>query len=224
MTAGEVSSEEDLEIAGFREQHGGCFWRVEYGSRPCAGSATRLYGSTLAFCAAHAKKFLTAVLWEIRENPEFRDKLIRNVADFDRDEARIWTEHRREVKEWPRAYGRAHCVYFAERDGFVKIGRTSNLEKRMHDIGKGSCMPQGMSVGPVRLLAVIYCACAGKGCVRERHFHDRFRDKWLEGEWFLLDRELASFIGGLDECRDDRLREVSAPATALGRLGPAPAA
>jgi len=90
----------------------------------------------------------------------------------------------------------------------VKIGRTANLKKRMHDIGKGSCMPQGMSIGPVKLLAVIYCACTSKGCERERHFHGKFRDKRLEGEWFLFDDAMAAFIGGLKECLDDSLREV----------------
>jgi hypothetical protein len=191
--------------------HRQCFWRVEYGYRPCGNTASYWYGPTLGFCHVHDKKFVGAILAEVRENPEFRDALIAHIADYDRDEARVWSEHRREVREWPHAYRRAHCVYFAEREGFVKIGRTANVKKRMHSIGKGSCMPQGMSVGPVRLLAVIYCDCTGKGCVRERHFHERFRDKHLEGEWFLFDREINAFVGGLEECLDDRLREVSSP-------------
>lgn len=201
---------ETAETADFANSYRGCFWLVDDASRPCGNSATFYYGPDLAFCHVHDKKFLAAILSEIREAPKFRDNLIAHVAQYDREEARLWTEHRKEIRTWPTALSRAHCVYFAERDGFVKIGRTSDVKKRMHDIGKGSCMPQGMSVGPVRLLALINCACTVKGCVREKHYHGKFRDKWLEGEWFLLDRELASFIGGLEDCLDDRLRAVSA--------------
>ena len=197
----------------FDRSRQGCFWLVNDGERPCGNHGTADFGS-MTFCHVHERKFLDSLIAEIQENPRFRDSLINSVALYDRAEALLWTQHRREIREWPAKYGRAHCVYFAERDGFVKIGRTSDLKKRMHDIGKGSCMPQGMSVGPVRLLAVIYCACETKTCVRERHFHDKFRSQWLEGEWFLLDQELSSFIGGLEECLDDRLRAVSAPAAA----------
>ena len=195
-----------------------CFWRVDDftagGSRACGNPGSNYYGPDLAFCAVHDKKFYTTIMRELEENPQFRAQMIRHIGESERDEAALWAEHRREIREWSADPGRAHCVYFAERDGFVKIGRTSNLKKRMHDIGKGSCMPQGMSVGPVRLLAVIHCGCTSRGCVRERHFHRQFRAKWLEGEWFLLDRELSSFIGGLQECLDDHLREVSGDAPA----------
>jgi T5orf172 domain len=208
----------DAEPPAFASLPRGCFWRVEDATRPCAKRASTYYGHELAFCHIHDKKFMLDIFREIREAPEFRDTLISLIAQYDREEAQAWTEHRREIRQWPATYGRAHSVYFAERDGFVKIGRTSHLGKRMHDIGKGSCMPQGMSVGPVRLLAAIHCDCTVKGCIRERHFHEKFRDTWLEGEWFLLDPEMASFIGGLEDCLDNRLREVSAPraAEALG--------
>jgi hypothetical protein len=198
------------EVPYYGESRQGCFWLVNDGERLCRMNSTTDFGA-MAFCHVHEKKFLDSLVIEIQENPRFRDRLINTVALYDREEALAWTQHRREVREWPSKYGRAHCVYFAERDGFVKIGRTTDLGKRMHDIGKGSCMPQGMSVGPVRVLAVIHCACETKGCVRERYFHDKFRGTWLEGEWFLLDQEMASFIGGLEDCLDDRLREVSAP-------------
>lgn len=189
-----------------------CFWFVEMASRPCGNPGTAHYGD-MTFCHIHAKKFRDTILWQIEEAPEFRDEMIKHVARCDLEEAQLWTEHRKKIRKWPASLNRAHCVYFAERDGFLKIGRTVDARKRMHDIGKGSCMPQGMSVGPVRLLALIYCACTGQGCVRERHYHDKFRDKRLEGEWFLFDREMASFIGGLEDCLDDDLREVSAPAS-----------
>jgi Meiotically up-regulated gene 113 len=201
------------EVADFGYVPRRCFWLVHdgYDMRPCAKPGQNQYGRELAFCHIHGKKFMFALLNEVGENPQFRDALIALVAQYDPEEIGLWTEHRKQIRRWPGESGRAHCVYFVERDGFVKIGRTSNLEKRIHDIGKGSCMPQGMSVGPVQLLAAIYCACDGKGCVRERHFHQKFRSQWLEGEWFLFDRVIASFIGGLEECLNDDLRNVSVP-------------
>lgn len=199
------------EIPDFAAPRSRCHWFVDDGSRPCGNHPRHYYGQHLAFCHIHIDKFWSALIREIRENPNFGNGLIAAIGLQDRDEAKAWAEHRRQIRDWPGPDGRAHCVYFAERHGFVKIGRTSDLKKRMHDVGKGSCMPQGMSVGPVRLLAVIHCACETKGCVRERFFHDKFRAQWLEGEWFLLDQALASFIGGLEECIDDRLREVAVP-------------
>jgi hypothetical protein len=208
----EIPAEDYAEVPYYGESRRGCYWLVNDGERPCGMRATTDIG-LMDFCHVHEKKFMDSLIIEIQENPRFRERLIASVALYDREESLAWTQHRREVREWPMKYGRAHCVYFAERDGFVKIGRTAGLKKRMHDIGKGSCMPQGMSVGPVRLLAVIYCACETKGCVRERHFHDKFRESWLEGEWFLLDRTLASYIGGLEDCTDERLRAISGEAS-----------
>ena len=203
-------SEIDLEAIEPRFKRPACYWLVGNDSRPCANIAHHVFGR-MTFCTQHAKDFLPAVLAEIHESPKFRDLVIAEMDEYDIDEAHLWTEHRKQIRPLT-ASGpwRAHAVYFAERDGFVKIGRTSNIDKRMHDVGKGSCMPQGMSVGPVKLLAVIYCDCITKGCVREKHFHDKFGAQWLEGEWFLLDLQLASFIGGLPDCLDDRLRDVSA--------------
>lgn len=205
------------EAPEWAQSYRGCFWLVNDlldGKRPCGNSGTNHFGPHMAFCGIHERKFVDAVMIEIEENTKLRGRLIRHIIESERDEAGMWDRHRSDVRDLPVVPGRAHCVYFAEREGFVKIGRTVNVAKRMHDIGKGSCMPQGMSVGPVRLLALIYCACEGRGCVRERHYHDAFRDKWLEGEWFLLDHELRAFIGGLQDCLDDQLRAVSMPVPA----------
>lgn len=209
-----MSLMEDAQPDSYR----GCFWLVEDfltgHSRPCGHNGSRYYGPHMAFCHVHEKKFVDAILGEVEDDPHFRNQLIHRISDSELAETALWVEHKNKIREWPLMAGRAHCVYFAHRDGFVKIGRTSNLKKRMHDIGKGSCMPQGMSVGPVAPLAVIHCACTTRGCVREKHFHDRFRAKRLEGEWFLLDDEIAGFIGGLEDCLDDRLRGVSWDASA----------
>lgn len=203
-------SQTDMEVTDYGHRRYGCFWLVNDGERPCAQPAHRHVGGTLTFCTVHHKKFVSAVIAEVGDSPSFRDKLMQYVADYDEAEIQVWTEHRRKIRPLKAGPWRAHCVYFAEREGFVKIGRTADVAKRMHDIGRGSCMPQGMSVGPVKLLAVIYCDCTERGCVREKYFHQKFLDQHLEGEWFLHDLNIASFIGGLPDCLDDRLRHVSA--------------
>jgi T5orf172 domain len=202
--------EADLEVTDYDRRGHECFWLVNDGERPCAQPAHYDVGSTLTFCHVHYKKFVSAVIAAVGDSLTFRDKLMQAVADYDEDEIQVWVKHRRKIRPLKSGPWRAHSVYFAERDGFVKIGRTANIAKRMHDIGKGSCMPQGMSVGPVRLLAVIYCDCTERSCVREKYFHQKFIDQHLEGEWFLFDLDIASFIGGLPDCLDDRLRHVSA--------------
>lgn len=199
------------EVPDFALSYGNCFWFLEEQDRPCAATAHHRRGR-MVFCTAHDKKFVTSVLQELARDVRFRDQVIREMQAHDTDEAELWIAHRRKIKGWSPGTGRAHCVYFAAREGFVKIGRTANITKRIHDIGKGSCMPQGMSVGPVNLLATILCDCRERGCVRERHFHERFVDKWLEGEWFIFDAELAAFVGSLKECAENRLREISFPA------------
>lgn len=87
----------------------------------------------------------------------------------------------------------ASVVYFVEREGFIKIGTTSQLEKRLKALSKGSCFPEGMTVGPVQLLAAI------PGDARnERHFHDTFYSHRIQGtEWFYGAPEIRKFIGRL---------------------------
>jgi hypothetical protein len=94
-------------------------------------------------------------------------------------------------------------VYFIERQGFVKIGTTTSLEKRLRDIGKGSCMLTGMTVGPVRLVATM------PGDQRhEKFLHDQFHELRVEGEWFLPDGRLCEFIHRLPNVDLDVLEAI----------------
>jgi len=84
-------------------------------------------------------------------------------------------------------------VYFVERDGFVKIGMTTQLRKRLAALGRGGQMPDGMTVGPVELLATM-----PGGKKNETYLHSRFHDHRIEGtEWFYPAPELMQFIGSL---------------------------
>lgn len=70
-------------------------------------------------------------------------------------------------------------VYFAERNGLVKIGTTINPALRMRALG-------------AHLLAV-----EPGGFVREARLHARFADDHDFGEWFRPSGELLGYIDGL---------------------------
>ena len=80
-------------------------------------------------------------------------------------------------------------VYFARRDGFIKIGTTQILRDRLRQISKGSGMIPGMTIGPVELLAVV-----PGDRYEEKRLHQRFAHLRVGGEWFLPDDELMGFI------------------------------
>lgn len=80
-------------------------------------------------------------------------------------------------------------VYFVERDGFVKIGTTRHLKSRLTALARGDCMIDGMTPGPVTLLATL----PGDDLI-EKRLHSRFRHLRVGGEWFLPDNELRALI------------------------------
>lgn len=95
-------------------------------------------------------------------------------------------------------------VYFAERQGLIKIGTTTDLTARLRGLSRqGSGMIAGMTVGPVRLLATM------PGDQRhEKFLHTRFGSLRIDGEWFLPDSELCEFIQRLPGVDHDLLHEV----------------
>ena len=69
-------------------------------------------------------------------------------------------------------------VYFAEADnGFVKIGKSKNIRKRIAELRSSSPIP-------LRLLHVI--DCYGLAAKIERQFHGMFKSKLHHGEWYRL--------------------------------------
>lgn len=84
-------------------------------------------------------------------------------------------------------------VYFIERDGFIKIGRTTRLKARLRAISQGGNMPRWMEPGPVNLLATI-----PGGWKRELELHARFGDARVDGEWFQDCPAIRDFIAQLD--------------------------
>ena len=82
-------------------------------------------------------------------------------------------------------------VYFIQaKNSLVKIGKTTNLEKRLCDLRKEH--------GAIVLLATIPDA------EDDGVYHSKFRDCWSSGEWFTPSPELRAFIEALpksDECQ-----------------------
>lgn len=129
------------------------------------------------------------------------------MSDYLKGNTRLLQEMYWEILGTPRLGALPHpgrsVVYFVERQGFVKIGTTTNLDKRLRDIGKGSCMPQGMTVGPVRLVATM------PGDQRhEKFLHNLFSDLQLEGEWFLPDTRLCGLIARQASADYELLQEI----------------
>ncbi|MEV7013303.1 GIY-YIG nuclease family protein [Streptosporangium sp. NPDC051022] len=90
-------------------------------------------------------------------------------------------------------------IYFVQREGLIKIGVTTNLTNRLKALSRGSCMPPGMTVGPVELLATE----PGDRCVEGR-LHTRFRKTRIQGtEWFRPSKALRNYIDDLTRIQKD---------------------
>lgn len=85
---------------------------------------------------------------------------------------------------------RPSLIYYARRDQWVKIGTTTNLDKRMKSLAKGgSAAPAGLTIGPLDVLAT------HEGDARvEAALHDRFAAFRVAGEWFEYHGEVAEHI------------------------------
>lgn len=87
-------------------------------------------------------------------------------------------------------------VYFVERHGFVKIGTTQNLPARLAALDRGDSAIAGMTINPVALLAVM-----PGGRQVEQAIHALFEHLRYDGEWFLFDGPLVSFVKAIAEAR-----------------------
>lgn len=148
----------------------------------CGRDETVEYGPDLWLCQHHAQRLDE---WLVRR---------REWENAEREKEWAATLQRRASEE-AEAVARS-VVYFVERDTFIKIGTTTRLIERIRALGspdRATARPDGMSVGPVRLLAT----CPGTR-VNERYFHDRFaNDRFPGTEWFYPADELLALIRGL---------------------------
>lgn len=167
-----------------------CNWPVSDGRRCRRGGSP--FFSALVLCRQHQGVFIEDLRSAVQEPEDRYDEWLRDTAH----EALATVAHAERAQR-EAARRAASLVYFVQRDGFVKIGYSSDLKQRMQQISTGSSLIEGMTVGPVDLLATIEDA----GEETERWLHQRFGHLRIGGEWFLPDDDLRSFISGLKGCR-----------------------
>lgn len=179
---------------------------VNYDPRRCLavtqrGARCRLPAEEGSMCDRHRD---TRLLWD-RSYREFRAPWHRRVslpeaykevfirAIRDADLVAKDQQVPRETFEQARKLRQDSVVYFVERDGLIKIGTTTNLRTRLRNLGQGGCkMPEGMTVGPVTLLA----STPGDR-LDESRYHERFRKQRVGGEWFRPNKALLHLIEDL---------------------------
>jgi predicted GIY-YIG superfamily endonuclease len=77
-------------------------------------------------------------------------------------------------------------VYFIQRQySHIKIGVSSNPEKRLRTLQTGSSIP-------LRLIATFPCESRSEAFLLEKYFHENYAHLQVKGEWFkrILIREL----------------------------------
>jgi hypothetical protein len=141
--------------------------------------------------------------WSRVSLPEaYREVFIRAIRDADL--VARGQQVPRETFERARQLRRASVVYFVERDGLIKIGTTTNLHTRLRSLGQGGCkMPEGMTVGPVNLLASI-----PGDRLDESKYHERFRRQRVGGEWFRPNKALLRLVEDLQRAERSGKRDI----------------
>ena len=167
-----------------------------YGGSVWCGNNGHLRVGPFLVCSIHQNMLVEGVIdamrrearWMIdngRATPGGIEELMR-IALADIKKKRLGEQY---VSE-----GRPPVVYFAEREGFVKIGTTVDLTTRLQALSAGGQILQGMTAGPVTLLATI------PGDVgTERGLHKRFRRLRVDPkrEWFRYEGRLREYIDEL---------------------------
>lgn len=169
-------------------------FEVELTSRPCQArwKSYNVYHAEGSICGDTETEQM-GDLWLC----EHHARRLRQWAD-DRDyRRRFFGDSNAEMTRMAHAASRAiddsSVVYFVERDGFIKIGFTKRLDQRLKQLGSGSQMPDGMTIGPVELLGSM-----PGGRRIERMLHALFQEHRLDqSEWFYPAPELLDFIAGL---------------------------
>ncbi len=176
---------------------GRCGTHSQRTGRICPGWATREIG-TMRMCERHAELMIQAIERQVKTDSGMRVWLHSalgvgmavpaSAANLGRELQNGFAELGKRVSA-PKS-----VVYFMEREGLVKIGVTKNIDKRIREVSRGSAMPKGMTVGPVRLLGTIPGAYD-----EERALHKKFWRYRVGGEWFTYERQVKEHIDQLLE-------------------------
>lgn len=163
-----------------------CNWPMD--GRRCRGIGPVPFLSDLVLCYVHKRLFLSELRHAIHRPEDRHEEEIQVTAQ---DALRGFLQ---DLSSKPARERQARSVvYFIERAGFIKIGFSSDLRSRMQAISRGDSLIDGMTAGPVRILATI----ERSGRPTEGWLHRRFAHLRIGGEWFLPEPELLDFIEGL---------------------------
>lgn len=104
----------------------------------------------------------------IKQKKAFKDSI--DIIDTDDHERYFLTDALAEMSTW-------QCVYIAKSGKYGKIGIAFNPSARIESIQTGN--PEEV------ILYAFYRIPNAK--TEEEYLHDKFKDKHVRGEWFLLD-------------------------------------
>lgn len=172
-----------------------CRMVMQRTGRGCLGRATREIGG-FSMCESHAERMLRGIEAQVRSDSGMRTwlhsalgvpmQVTASAADLGREIQNGFAELGNRVSA-PKSF-----VYFMEREGMVKIGVSKNVDKRVREVSRGSAMPKGMTVGPVRLLGTIPGAYA-----EEKALHRQLWRYRVGGEWFRYEDAVKAHIAQL---------------------------
>lgn len=176
---------------------GMCDWPVYGGFRGCDRNGSFNAGP-MSLCSTHFEVLFSGVIEELRREGHhvthgfaaghyesiMRDAL-RDIALGRRNQS-----HLKRQDEYA-DQARSPSIYFALREGWVKIGTTLNVAERMRALAGGGQMLEGMTAGPLTLLASV-----PGGVDKEKSLHRRFRHLRVDPkrEWFVYAGSLRDFI------------------------------
>lgn len=170
-----------------------CEWLVV--DRPCALSGNREFAD-LHLCTKHLTALLERIEFAMVADASVLNRVKSAVRSIERE---ALDRERAEEKAAHAQAQAAALVYFAEREGFVKIGHATNVAGRLKALASGGQSVPGMRVGPLQLLATM-----PGGRAREKVLHGRFAHLRIGGEWFLPDDEMWAFMRALEGFVGDR--------------------
>jgi hypothetical protein len=93
-----------------------------------------------------------------------------------------------QISKMKKATADVGVVYFVEAEGtgFIKIGKTNNIEKRLRSL---------QTATPHRL---ILRKCL-TGATHEKNMHDFYKEYKIRGEWYKLDGKLKDYVDSLPD-------------------------
>jgi hypothetical protein len=149
--------------------HGGTF-----------GMSPNKIAKTLSYCESLSKRF-AAYLRVAGSSKEY----FNSVEEFERYEANPRLARTERSPRSQRA-SRPGVIYLAKGDGSYKIGRSSSIASREHELT--TKLPFSVQI--------VHTIRAKDNVTVERFWHERFARRNVRGEWFSLsESEVAEFCG-----------------------------